>query len=116
MKIQIPNWVTNFSITPEWLTAISTFILMFATVALVIGAYKQLDVWKQEKRYEAFQSYQEKLTQKETAAFDVLIIINTLKNSKEKDKNNPEYFNLFKMKLREKCLAWRMLINNLKWR
>lgn len=104
--MKIPDYIANISITPEEVTAFSTFILMLATIALVFVTYKTVGEWKQERRYDAFQSYQEKLTQKETAAFDVLIIINTLRDSKESDKNNAEYFNIFKLKLREKCLVY----------
>ena len=89
-------------LTPEWITAISTFILMCATIALVFAAFGALQEWKLEKRYDAFNEYQKVLQMKRDAATEALYAALTLRDSKPEDKQNLEYLNLYKINLREK--------------
>jgi len=86
-------------LTPDWITSISTLTLAIITIFLVFFASKTVGEWKEEKRFEAFMAYYEKLENQKEAAGEMSIIVNTLKNSKEEYRQNSEYFNIFKSAL-----------------
>lgn len=88
----------------EWISALSDFFVAILALLALIVAFQTKNEWKAEQKFVAFQSYYEKLEMKKQAAYGILTLINSVRDSKER--YNAEEFSEFKDKLNEEHMKF----------